>query len=89
MPTIQRELGGNPGNTPQGNPGSLSLEAGKLSFESASELALKVFDMLEAGSSFVDVIGELKLDEKHMLSSEQLVKYSNIGGHLLSVAKYR
>ena len=60
LPYIQRGLGGNPtslASTPQHIQGA--------SF-TATELALKVFDMLEQGSSFVDVMGELRLDEQRM-----------------------
>ena len=56
MPLIQRGLGGNPA-VPQCPPAATFTDA---------ELAMKAFEMLEAGSSFVDVMDELKLDEKRM-----------------------
>jgi len=57
VPLIQKELGGNPA-VPQ------HIQEAPMS---DAELALKVFDMLEAGSSFVDVMGELKLRYRSVL----------------------
>jgi len=56
VPTIMKEIHSNTPPAATSTPPSLSDE----------EVAMKVFELLEAGSSFVDVMGEHKLDESTM-----------------------
>jgi len=56
VPAIKAELHSNPGPAATSTPPSLSKQ----------EVATKLFELLEAGTSFVDVMGEHKLDESTM-----------------------
>jgi len=56
VPTIKRELLANAAPVATSTPPSLS----------DNEVAMKTFELLEAGTSFVDVMSELSLDETRM-----------------------